>query len=138
LNPKSPSIIGNMGFLMICTGKYTPGFHLLLKTMSLNPILPWYGNVGLALYYYHAAKYEEALEWAQKARPANMPFVQLVNLIIKEKLKKLPGTKQNGKIYQPSSPITDHGPGILDLFVHDTQLRGQMMTALKSAGVAVE
>jgi TolB-like protein/Tfp pilus assembly protein PilF len=138
LNPKSPSITGNMGFLMVCIGKYTQGFHLLLKAMSLNSIFPWYCNLGMALYYYYAAKYEDAFEWAQKAQPSNMPFVQLVNSIITEKVRKLQMDRKNGKPHQVPSQIRNHASSILSLFIHDIKLRKQMTDELKSAGVIAE
>jgi TolB-like protein len=137
LNPNPPSITGAMGFLMICIGKYTQGFNLLLKALSLSPVLPWYCNVGLSLYYYYAGKYEEALEWAQKAQPSDMPFVQLINFVMVEKLRKLRINK-NGKPTHPPVHLRNHAPGILSLFIHDNKLRKQMMDELKSAGVTVE
>jgi hypothetical protein len=106
--------------------------------MSLNSVLPWYCNLGLALYYYCAAKYEDALEWAQKAQPSNMPFVQLVNSVITEKLKKLDMGRKNGKPHQVPPQIRDHAAAILSLFIHDNQLRKQMKDELKSAGVIIE
>jgi len=136
LNPKSTSITGNMGFLMICIGKYTQGFHLLLNALSLNPVQPWYTNLGLSLYYYYAGKHEEALEWVQKAQPSDMPFAQLINTVIVEKLKKLRINK-NGKSQHPPLQARNHAAAILSLFIHDNKLRKQMVDELKSAGVTV-
>ena len=137
LNPNAVATLGNMGFLNICISEYSEGFRLLMKASSLYPILPWYCNIGFALYYYYAGKYEEAYDWAKKAQPSDMPFITLVRLATQQKIKaRKNDTRQ--KTAPISQEITDRGAEIMSLFIHDSDLRERLQKELHSSGVVIE
>lgn len=136
LNPNAPSIMGDMGFLNICIGKYAQGFHLLLKTLSSNPILPWYCNIGFALYYYRAAAYHEAYGWAQKAQPADMPFISLLAIAMEHRVKNSSANRHREPI--SISHLTQHPESIMALFLHDCDLRDRLKRELKASGISVQ
>jgi TolB-like protein len=137
LNPNAPSILGNMGFLNICIGKYSEGFRLLLEALPSHPMLPWYCEIGFALYYYYAGKYEEAYAWAKKAQSSGMQFITLVKLATQQKIKP-----RKNDAHQKASPIsreiTGRAAEIVSLFIHDPDLRERLLKELQSSGVVVE
>jgi len=136
LNPNAPSILGNMGFLNICIGRYAQGFDLLSKVSVLNQIQPWYCNIGFALYYYHKGQYQEAYDWAKRAEPADMPFIALVNLVTEQKLK----TGKNDAHQKKSSisrAIIDSASEFMPLFIHDGDLKQRLQKELHSNGVSI-
>jgi TolB-like protein len=137
LNPNAPSMLGSMGFLNICIGRYAEGFNLLSKVSALNQLLPWYCNIGLALHYYHIARYRDAYDWAQKAEPSDMPLIAIVNLAIQQRIK----ARKNDSRHR-TSPISremaDRAVEFLPLFIHDPDLRERLQKELHLGGVVVE
>jgi len=137
LNPNAGTTLGNMGFLNICIGEYSEGFRLLVKASSLHPMLCWYCNIGFALYYYHAGKYEEAYDWARKAQPSEMPFVLLVKLATQQKIRARKNDVHQ-KAFPISREITGRGAEIMSLLIHDPDLKERLQKELQSSGVVVE
>lgn len=137
LNPNSPSMLGSIGFLNICVGRYGEGFNQLSKVSTLNQILPWYCNIGLALYYYYIGRYQEAYDWAQRAEPSDMLLITLVKLATQQKIK----TRKNDSHYK-TSPISrdnaNRGAAVIRLFIHDSDLRERLQKELHLNGVGIE
>jgi TolB-like protein len=136
LNPNATSMLGSMGFLNICIGRYAEGFDLLSKVSVLNQFLPWYCNIGFALYYYHMGRYQDAYDWAKRAEPADMPFIALVNRATEQKLKngKNDTRQKKGSI---SREIIDSAAEFMPLFIHDPDLRQRLQKELHSNGVSI-
>jgi TolB-like protein len=137
LNPNAPTMLGSMGFLNVCIGRYGEGFNLLSKVSTLSQILPWYCNVGLALYYYYIGRYQEAHDWAQKAEPLDMPLIALVNNATRQRIK----TRKND-LHHKTSPIsrdvTDRSVAFIPLFIHDPELRHRLLKELQLTGAGIE
>jgi TolB-like protein len=137
LNRNAPSMLGSMGFLNICLGRYGEGFNLLSRVSTLNQVLPWYCSMGLALYYYYIGRYQEAHDWAQKAEPSRMPLIALVKFAMQQKIK----TRKNDSHHKtpPISRATkDRDAQLLSLFIHDSDLRQRLQKELHLNGVGVE
>jgi TolB-like protein len=137
LNPNAPSMLGSMGFLNVCIGRYAEGFNLLSKVSTLHQILPWYCNIGLALYYYHIGHFEEAFEWAQKAEPVDMPLITLVNIATSQKIKTAKNDS-NHKTSAVSRKITNCGTSAIPLFIHDPDLKQRLEKELHLRRVGIE
>jgi adenylate cyclase len=133
LNSKAPSITGSMGFLLVCVGKYTTGFHLLLKTMYLNPLMSWYCHLGFALYYYNNEKYEEAFEWIQNDAASTMPLVELVRIAILNKVK-LANKDMNFKELKDAKPhVISNATAVIDQFIYDDRLKEKLLAGIAGA-----
>lgn len=139
LNNKSLVMTGTTGFLMICLGKYEQGFQLLLKAFQLNPSLPWFCNLGFALYYYHVANYEEADNWIERNSSYRIPLISIVRLAIsgKTKNRQISEGDTNGEMFSQSTEITNSGD-IIKQFILDDKMRKKLQNGLKLAGVVVE
>lgn len=138
LNNKSLVMTGTTGFLMICLGRYEQAFQLLLKAFHLNPSLPWYCNLGFALYYYHVTNYEEADNWIERNSNYRIPLISIVRLAIAGKTKSKPASLTNGDMHN-SETIEITNPGdIIRQFILDDKMRKKLLSGLKLAGIAVE
>jgi len=138
LNPNAPSMLGSMGFLNICIGRYDEGFNQLSKVSTLNQILPWYCNIGLALYYYYIGRYQEAYDWAQRAEPSEMPFIALINLATQQKIKTRKSDSHHKTSAAVSRDITNQGAAVMALFIHDLDLKQRLQKELHLNGVGIE
>lgn len=88
LNSKAMSILSNIGFLLICLGRFSQGFQLLQKNKQLNFILAWYAGLGFALFYYQNENYFETLKWIQRSNIPSFPLRSLVINATKGKIKE--------------------------------------------------
>lgn len=138
LNSKAPSVNGSMGFILICIGKYGLGFRLLLKAMHYNPVMPWYCNLGFALYYLNADKYEDAFNWTQRSGTPDMPLLILVRLAAASKMSQERGTASGKEVLLPEKQLTLRANQIIRQFIYDEGLRRKIMNGLLQAGLVLD
>jgi len=131
LNENAHSILGSLAFLNVCIGRYAEGFSLLTKVSDLNQILPWYCNIGFALYYYYVGRYQEAYDWAQKAGPGSMPLISLVRFAAAHKLHGATGDK-NVEPHSLSPDLAARAPSLASVFIHDLDLRDRLLKEIIS------
>jgi len=135
MNSKAPSITGNMGFLLMCIGKYTLGFRLLLKTMHLNPVMPWYCNLGFALYYYNNGEFEDAYNWTRRSGSTDMPLMSLVRFAARKKMAHENIKLVSEELKEPNKTTLDRSADIVRMFIHEDQLREKLLVNLTWADV---
>ena len=130
-NSKFLNIAGNMGFLLICLGKYQQGFRLLLRSMHLNPVAAWYVGAGLALYYYHTQDYSESLKWIERVPVSGFSLKSLIGIAASNKLKQelkdeiAITTTDDNEISQPVNAT-----GILNQYIYEPALRQSLAEGL--------
>jgi len=138
LNAKAPSVTGSMGFLLICLGKYTLGFRLLLKTMHLNAVLPWYCNLGFALYYYNNEKYEDAFNWTHRSGTPDMPLLLLLRFATISKINQENNETSVREFQRPDKIIMERATQVLRQFIYDDNLRKKLTSALAQTGFVLD
>lgn len=132
-NTKFLNIAGNMGFLLICLGKYQQGFRLLLRSMHLNPVAAWYVGAGLALYYYHIQDYTESLKWIERVPVSGFSLKSVIGIAASNKLNRerkddiLVVSKDNDETSLP-----ENATGILHQYIYDSALRQSLAEGLSS------
>jgi len=126
-NAKFLNIVGNMGFLLICLGKYQQGFRLLLRSMHLNPVSAWYVGLGLALYYYNNHDYTESLKWIERIPVPDFSLKSLLrtaaNNKVGKKLNDIPSVDR--KIIS-----SQHATDIINRYIYDSTLRQKLAEGL--------
>ena len=138
LNSKAPSVTGSMGFLLICIGKYNLGFRLLLKTMHLNPVLPWYCNLGFALYYFNNEKYEEAFDWTHRSGMPDIPLLLLLRFATICRINQENHERDFMESHLPDKTIVRRATQVLGQFVYDDNLRKKLVGGLTQAGLVLD
>lgn len=130
LNNKSLYMTGLAGFMMICVGKYARGLQLLLKAFHQNSVLPWYCNLGFALYYYHDKKFDQALGWIYRAVNLEIPLVFIVRLAL---LAEISNYREIKELEASTPEVLDNSDSFLKQFILDEELRKQLLHSLKLA-----
>jgi len=132
-NDKFLNIAGNMGFLLICLGKYQQGFRLLLRSMHLSLVAAWYVGAGLALYYYRNHDYTESLKWIERVPISGFSLKSVIGIAASNKIKReskdeiLVVSTNNDEISLP-----ENDTGILHQYIYDNALRQSLAEGLSS------
>lgn len=138
INSKAPSVTGSMGFLLICIGKYNLGFRLLLKTMHLNPVLPWYCNLGFAIYYYNNEKYEDAFNWTHRSGTPEMPLLLLLRMATLSKINQENNETSLREFQTPDKNLLKRANQVLQQFIFDDNLRKKLASGLAQTGIVLD
>lgn len=88
LNPKSSTVMCNMGLICIQLGDYAKGFKLLVQSIHLNPAIHPPCKYAFALYYFSQGNYEESLKWLLRLHPLSTPFLSLLLVSLKGRMNE--------------------------------------------------
>lgn len=138
LNPNSVSLMGGIGFNLVCAGEYNRGEVLLTKSLKLNPHCPWYFYFGFFLIYYQQQDYKRALEYANKMETVDAYLDPLTKAAAKAQLGMLDEAQKDVKRLNESfSSNMANLYESLDAFLLDKTLVKEIIKAAKKAGVSI-
>lgn len=139
LNPNSVSLMGGIGFNLVCAGEYNRGEVLLTKSLRLNPHCPWYYYFGFFLIYYQRHDFERALIYANKIETVDVYLDPLTKAAAKAQLgmhdeAQIDVSLLNNKF----SAILKKLHPTIDAFLLDKTLVMEFIEGAKKVGVNID
>jgi adenylate cyclase len=92
LNPNAAQTLGQLGSYFVLMGDRARGVELIQKAYALNPGLPDWFNLSLALERYLADDFEVALTYAEKVKDPYNPYGPLWRILFLSELGRLDET----------------------------------------------
>jgi adenylate cyclase len=92
INPHDPQTLGQLGSYLVMAGKYERGAALIHKAYALNPNLPDWYNLSLAMERAIAGDFEVSLALTHKVKDPSNYIVPLMRIIYLAKLDRVDET----------------------------------------------
>jgi TolB-like protein len=136
LNPNNHTIVGGVGFMLVCGGYFEKGYPLMYNTVHVNPFYPWWLNGGICLYHLYKGNYAEAFKWAEKLHCEEIcwdPLLKCVSLAHQKKLHEAKIHLEKLLLIEPD--ISKNIDQLLSMFLLSSELKLQIINGLEKAGL---